>query len=500
MFKPHLAVGAVAAATSPPPLQLEPIAPAPVLQFANTVDTAARQSWHGFGWGLGVPTSDARTVINNNILQLFGQLGTTVMRFNSPHDAAQATIGKGTVDIGVANGVDTVIATGYLWRVQRDGETSYSATIMANEIHALMNAGMLITHATLQNEPDGHVRNSPEAVPPPVPPAANPAGVVAQVVARYNELYDQLVVLGRATSVKLYGIEWAHHSGFGQYSEQEYDALNAAGMIPGRVAFAGGHSYHDCPTNTQYDSRWMTKTSGGVPISGIISSEIGFTDAPHWGARCIAGLNHGTVMEVCHIGASTSADNTQSFVNNAGALSTAHAQARVIYGRQPSGDITIPRGSVFRLVTCDDRPSGLNTTFADRMIRGNGNFYPRINSACCKRTDGRWSFVCCNTTHGATDESAGSPAQGGVGLSGHYAQQTIQITATIPELSSTTATWSAHKCTMTGVLSTQTVNMVNGVIRFTLGPGETIGMISSGVATQTWSDGSTWSDFTGWMD
>ena len=32
---------------------------------------------------------------------------------------------------------------------------------MANEIDALMDAGMLITHATLQNEPDGHVENPP---------------------------------------------------------------------------------------------------------------------------------------------------------------------------------------------------------------------------------------------------------------------------------------------------------------------------------------------------
>ena len=462
------------------------------LQVTNTVGSTARQAWHGFGWGLGVPTVDARTVINNNIPELFDQLGTTVMRFNSPHDAAQTTIGKPTVDIGVAHGVDTVLATGYLWRVQNGGEPTYSATIMANEIDALMDAGMLITHATVQNEPDGHVDNAPTP--------GDPDSVIPLLVASNNELRNRLNTLGRS-AVKIYGIEWAHNSGIGQYSEQEYDALNAAGLVPSVVAFGGGHNYHDCPTNTQYDSRWLTKTSGGLPVSGIISSETGNMDTtaagePHWGARCIAAMNHGSIMEVAHIGPSTSTDNSQTLVNSAGTPSGAQLQARVIFGAQPNGDITIPRGSRFRLVTCNDRPSGLNTTFADRLIRNNGDRFPRLNSACCERPDGRWTFVCCNTT---IDSDDFNPF-----LGAHYGAQTIQVTVTIPDLvAEPDRTWSARRCSRNGVLSSQTVNQHDGQIRFTLAPGETIGMISSAGtvgAAQTWSDGTRWTDSTGWVD
>ena len=468
------------------------------LQVTNTVGTTDRQAWHGFGWGLGVPTVDARTVINNNIPELFDQLGTTVMRFNSPNDAAQPTIGKGTVDIGVANGVDTVLATGYYWRHQNTNVPGYTPTQMANEIDSLMDGGMLITHCCLQNEPDGHVDNSP---PHPTQPGvlANPDGVIPLLVARNNELRNRLNTLGRS-AVKIYGIEWAHNSGIGQYSEQEYDALNAAGLIPSVVAFGGGHNYHDCPTNTQYDSRWLTKTSGGLPVSGIISSETGNMDTtvagePHWGARCIAAMNHGSIMEVAHIGPSTSTDNSQTLVNSAGTVSTAQLQARVIFGAQPNGDITIPRGSRFRLVTSTDAPPGLNTTFAQRMIRNNGDRFPRLNSACCLRLDGRWTFVCCNTT---IDSDDFNPF-----LGAHYGAQTIQVTVTIPDLvAADDQTWSARRCSRNGVLSSQTVNQHDGQIRFTLGPGETIGMISSGGAllAQTWSDGTNWSDSTGWTD
>ena len=108
---------------------------------------------------------------------------------------------------------------------------------------------------------------------------------------------------------------------------------------------------------------------------------------PHWGARGIAGLNHGIIMEVCHIGQANHNNdfdpdgNNQFLVKANGTPRPWHGQARVIYGKQPNGDITIPRGSRFRLVTCSDRPTGrygtLSTTFADRMIRNNGSVYPQ---------------------------------------------------------------------------------------------------------------------------
>ena len=124
-------------------------------------------------------------------------------------------------------------------------------------------------------------------------------------------------------------------------------------------------------------------------------------------------MNHGIIMEVAHIG--------QSKPNNDSDPDGQQPDAREgerhppTLARPGAGSSTAnrserrhhnPRGSRFRLVTCSDRPptdayGTLNTTFADRMIRNNGSLYPRINSACCKRPDGRWTFVCCNTTHGA---------------------------------------------------------------------------------------------------
>ena len=484
-----------------------------MLKVDNDVATAPRQAWHGFGWGLGDAAINVNTQINANKEQLFAELGTKVLRLNHPGKAEQATTGKDAIAIGVANGVDTVLSTGYLWRIQNDGTPSYSATTMAAEIDALMDDGVLITHATIQNEPDGNTQNPPDP--------GLPATVIPVLNAAYNELRGELNDRGRS-SVKLYGCEWAHNSGSGQFSEQEYDTLNAASMIPNVVAFGGGHNYHDCPTNTQYDSRWMTKTSGGLPSSGIISSETGIMGMPNYGARCIAAINHGSIMEVAHIGQSNHNNDfdpngqNQTLVKANGTRRPWHTQARVIYGRQdPSGDITIPRGSRFRLVTCSDRPptnayGTLNTTFADRMIRNNGSLYPRLNSACCKRPDGRWTFVCCNTTHGSEDVAADlraedPPLPAGAGLSGHYAGVTIQVTVTIQDLVNENAddvTWSARRCSITGALSSSTVNQHNGQIRFTLDPGETIGMISDpvGAAVQTWSDGANWSDGTGWTD
>ena len=494
----------------PPPtdLELEPVNGS-ALQVTNTVGTTPRQAWIGFGFGLGIPEVDTRTQMNANTAQLFDELGTTVMRFNSPHNASQSTIGKGMVQIGVANGVDTVIATGYLWRVQNDQPAdNYTATMMANEIHSLLTSsggGMLITHCDLNNEPDGNANNAPTP--------GNSASVFPVQNATYTELRNRLNFHGGTTAaVKIIGCEWAHNSGFGQSSEQEYDTANGAGLIPGTLAFGAGHNYHDCCTNTQYDDRWMTKTSGGLPSSGIFSTETGYMDLPHWGARGIASMNHGSVTEVAHIGQSNTNDplDDQTLVMANGTRRTAHSQARVIWGRQPNGDITIPRGSRFRLVTCNDLPAGLNTTFANRMIRGNGDYYPRINSACCLRPDGRWSFVCCNTTHGANIELANNrtdnppPALAqGAGLGGHYAAVTIQVTATIPDLvAADDRTWSARKCTMGGVITSHTVNQHDGQIRFTLAAGETIGMISDpvGAAAQTWSDGTNWSDNSGWVD
>ena len=168
-------------------------------------------------------------------------------------------------------------------------------------------------------------------------------------------------------------------------------------MIPSVVAFGGGHNYHDCPTNTQYDSRWLTKTSGGLPVSGIISSETGNMDTtvagePHWGARCIAAMNHGTIMEVAHIGPSTSTDNSQTLVNSAGTPSGAQLQARVIFGRAAErrhhDPTRLASSGWCTAATAAPRAWSLDTTFADRMIRTTATAFPgSTQPAACDPTD-----------------------------------------------------------------------------------------------------------------
>ena len=150
-----------------------------------------------------------------------------------------------------------------------------------------------------------------------------------------------------------------------------------------------------------------------------------------------------------------------------------HAQCRVVFGRRVLTDPpTIPRFSVFRRVTCTDRPAGLDVTQANLMIRNGGIQLPRVQSACCKRPDGRWTFVACNATHGTEDLNSF--------LGSHYAAATIQITVnfTDAELAAQTMKWTAHKCNMAGVLSTVEVNQVGPQMRFTLAAGETISIVS----------------------
>ena len=508
-FQSHMYAGSMAGA-APPTLELEAVnTNLPTSdRITNTVDSTPRQSWWGFGWGLGVPSSDIRQEAAQWADRLFDELGTKVLRFNGPDDALQPTLGKETVDVGVDNGVDTVIATGY-WARRRytevneppGGTATYTPTNLANDIDALMDLGMLITHACLQNEPDGAPQGLPKNAL--VEPST---GVPYDMRAKYNEFRTALNARSR-NNVHIIGCEWAHFNNPGM---GEYDTLNAAPtMIPSILGYGAGHCYHDCPTNNDYDSRWMTKAAptGGLPLAtnGMWSTETGSMGMPHWGARCIAGLNHGTVVEVAHIGVANNSDGGgQTLIHSNGTRHPEHGQARVIFGKQPNGDITIPRGARFRLVHSSDWPLGtamdsarLSQTAADRMIRDGGVRMPRINSACCKRTDGRWTFVACNTTF--------DPEVVNSFIDARYEGATIQITVTITELvtAGATMTWSAHRAApVTGALSPQTVNMVNGVIRFTLAAGETIGMISSGGAllAQTWSDGTNWSDTTGWTD
>ena len=103
MFQPHLHAGALTGITGGgTPIELEPVnnsLPASD-RVGNTVENTARQTWWGFGWGLGIPSENILNNVKAYTSQLFTELGTTVLRFNSPSDAQhdpdrQADRGRG---------------------------------------------------------------------------------------------------------------------------------------------------------------------------------------------------------------------------------------------------------------------------------------------------------------------------------------------------------------------------------------------------------------------
>jgi hypothetical protein len=132
---------------------------------------------------------------------------------------------------------------------------------------------------------------------------------------------------------------------------------------------------------------------------------------------------------------------------------------------------------VFRLCTCDDRPAGLPVTTADRMVRdGSSQLNPRVQVAAGRRSNGRWSIVAVNATQGAAD----SPSSF---LGGAYKAATLQLTVTVAELAGLDRTFAAERASSSGSLSgPSTVNLQNGVTRFTLAAGETISLVENPVA------------------
>ena len=373
MFQPHLHAGALAGAVTGTPIDLEPVNLG-ADQVTNTVEAAARQSWWGFGWGLGIPSENILNNVKAYTSQLFTELGTTVLRFNDPSSTSTIPIGKPIVDEGKFRGVDTVLATGYWARARQSqanaGDTpTYTPTDLANAIHAAMNpGGMLITHADLQNEPDGHADNS----------LNEPGGAVYDMRAKYTEFRNRLNFHGHNTNgtspVWIIGCEWAHFGGGSQPKNPftDHDEMNAASptsLIPGTLAFGAGHCYSDCPTPGDYDQRWMLRSkesnspfgsnglwsteTGNFGAADSLGGSVATTGEPHPGARMIAALNHGSVVEVAHIGVPrvteipTATNSFQCLIQADGRRHPWHAQCAGRL-RSASSSPTRPRSRVFR--------------------------------------------------------------------------------------------------------------------------------------------------------
>jgi hypothetical protein len=434
-----------AAEVSVPPIgPIESINPA-AQQIAITVAAGERPNWDGYGFGLGKPAEAfaARDLYTSFAATLFDDLDTKVIRLHNPQEAGFVANCKPVVDLALSKGVDRILATGYVWRAVNEGSTNYSPTSLANFTASAIAGGIPITHVCLQNEPDSNAPNYP------------PNGIAVDLVPDHIELRNRLDALG-LSAVEIIGLEWAHFGGSG---EDEYDRLNAAGLIPGTVGLGAGHCYKDCPANGLYDSRWLTK---GLPLW---STETGNAGSPNCQARFVAALNHGAAVEIHHIGLSlgTRGDTSQFLMLGNGETQLYYGGVRVI-------SEAIPRGTVFRLCRSSDRPEGLSTTFADRMIRNGGRFNPRIQVAAGRKSDDRWVIVAVNATEGTEDKGSSF-------LGAHYASATLQITTTVAEMAGQARVFKTRRASQTGTITTSaTKNMQDGVIRFTLVAGETIAL------------------------
>jgi hypothetical protein len=444
--------GTVAAASS----AVGPIEPinGSLLQVAITVGTSARQTWRGFGWGNAA--NNLFSGATNNITKLTTDIDASVIRFFTPENTSSfISQSKPWWDLVKTRGIDTVFSSSYIYRASPD----VSPEAVADGIHASINAGInpALWACTLQNEPDGHPDNAV-------------TGGTSVYVSHQTRLRNRLNALGRQ-AVKVISLEWRHPTDGG---DVEYDVLNAAGAIsPTGVVSAGClHIYDKGPDNALYDNRYLTKGCH------MWSTETGNNGSPNCQSRILAGVNHGTEVEIIHYAMIPvlSSDPAKAAEQRGQCLLDETGAKRPWYGACQVISTNLARGTRIRLCQSSDRPSGLNTTFADRMIRqpgASGGRNPRQQVIAGRRSDNRWVIAAVNATFGSDGFTP-------INTNNHYGAVTQQLTVTIPELSGFDREFSAKRADINGLVTgPATVNLKNGVTRFTLQPGETIGMTST---------------------
>lgn len=427
-----------------------------LLQVAISVNTSARQTWHGYGFGLNTHQGAiaAFSRAQTHVTKLCEDLNSTVIRPHTPESSSSfLTAYKPWWDLMKNHGVDTVFSSSYIYRASPDT----TPTAMANGIHACINGGMnpSLWVCSMQNEPDGHPDNAV-------------TGGTSSYVPHHTELRNRLNALGRQ-AVKIISLEWRHPTAGGV---TEFDVLNAAGAVSPNGIVTGGciHIYDKSSDNNLYDNRYLAKGCH------LWSTECGNNINPGCQARFLAGVNHGTVAEIHHIPILTSSMPTSEQL--AQTLLEQNGAKRPWYGGVQVISTNLVRGTVIRLCQSSDRPPGLNTTHADRMIRNPGasttKSTPRQQVIAGRRPDGKWVIAAVNATYG--EDFFPTP----VNVSNHYGAVAQQLTVTIPELSGLDRAFSAKRADINGSVSgPATVNLKNGVMRFTLQPGETIGMTST---------------------
>jgi len=410
--------------STPPPtdLKLEPVK-AGVTQTAIRVDSTPRQTWIGYGWGIGSPTGQIEARMNLMKKwpeRFFSELNSQCVRLIDPHNPNFIAIYKPFVDWIASHGVDTIIASGFY------KSASYSIEDLANSVDKAIKGGILIKYVIPQNEPDG---------------GNKPRTADADLVPMFQKLRARLDTLCHQ-DVTILGQEWSHSSGGD--ANHEFDLLDAAGCIPTVVGYGAGHQYGDCADHRIGTDRWVKKGRG------IVSMETGYM-YDNTASRVLAAMNAGgIVIEISHQAQS----HTLGESDISQKLLEANGNRRIPQPQMQILSKALLRGAVFRLCHSSDRPSGLDTTVADLMLRTTGK-NSRLHIACAKRKDGRWVLL---------GSVAPDPTAGG--------QTTHQVTVDIPELKGYSGTWAARKCSAGSVSNPPTANMVDGRIRFTMGPKE----------------------------
>jgi hypothetical protein len=460
-----LLLGAVPAVPGQPQPPVGPIEPVDgsAEQVAITVGTSPRQTIIGLGWGAHSAIDGSSQAMFPRVQQFVAKLTTDinakVLRFFTPENGSFLSTYKPYWDLVKNYGFTDIFTSSFIHRSNPDP----TMATLADGILNYHNNGVPIGYISIQNEPDGGpVSNSVllQAVPP-----GFPAGAVqvtssnaAEVAARYQDLRNQLNTRG-LQAVKILSYEWRHPP---NQAPSEYDYMNAAGLIPDVLAGICFHIYDKGPSYAMYDARYLTKGAH------CYSTETGNNGSPSCQARGVSGINNGARMEIIHYAAIPQA--VPSGDQSGQSLIDYNGNPRPWYGGLRAVWTNLQQGSTVFLCESSDRPPNMPAQQASRM-EILAPRQPRACVAAARRPDGRWQVVAVNSTYGSDSPSnfAG----------GHYAALKQQLTVTIPLLAGTNATFTARRAAQIAdsMSAPGTVNMIDGVLRFTLAPAETIGMV-----------------------
>ena len=248
----------------PPGDGLEPVNSG-ALRSDIVVNDQERQTVIGYGWGAGGHEGEINELAKRHEQKLFDGLNCQVIRLHNSQARTFVGAYKGVAQLARQHGCH-VLCTGYMYR----GKSNPKA--LADSVRAAIDAGIEITHLATQNEPDGHPDNKP----------------VGNYVDHYRELVGRL-----PSSVKVIAMEWRHP----ENGNEEFDRLDNAGLIgEGNIIAGGLHIYNKAPLPALYDQRWMQRGMA------LWSTETGDMSAPKAAAQFLAGLLHGSAVEIAHLG------------------------------------------------------------------------------------------------------------------------------------------------------------------------------------------------------